>query len=278
MTHYIDSWNRKLAEASAAHKKGQTVWYRRDDYFDAEFAEEVPKWHVFADRFEVADRKGTYTWKALCGYKHSFNEILLALPRLRLTGPPRGAERCTRCDTKRKKLLGQKAMRAIEAAIPHLVTTKVGTMSDQPVFHGTPDDWWENAERISTSEAAERDLGSWYISKYKTAGGPTAYRIAQPSRVPNLAARRKIEEGYHANTESEAVRCLIRVTEAIPEWMTATYVLAEKPDGGAEKFPWVRKKNGRWTLIADGSVTLTDRTMAELNPKPATFTVAEDLI
>jgi hypothetical protein len=147
-------------------------------------------------------------------------------------------------------------------------------MSATPAFTGTPDDWWENAERISHAEAEERNLGDWYIVKMNTAGQTKPnYRLSTPSKPPNMDKRSKPR---YNNGESDRVRCLIRGSEPMPAWMTSPFVMAERPDGGAERVPWVRKNSGRWQLLQDGRVNINDHAMAELNPKPAF--IAEDLI
>ena len=45
--------------------------------------------------------------------------------------------------------------------------------NDDLIYIGTPDDWWEQAEEISTAEAQERTLGDWYITVIRTAGDPS---------------------------------------------------------------------------------------------------------
>lgn len=149
-------------------------------------------------------------------------------------------------------------------------------MSEQPVFTGTPDDWWEAAERITVSEADERNLGDWYIVRIVTRRsggeeGTVRYNVSTPSKPPKPNGKR-----WNWNNESAGVRCLIRGRVAVPEWMTAELVLADDPEFEGVRQAWVRKKSGRWTLLQDNRVAINDHTMSTRNPKPAAVT--EDLI
>ena len=144
-------------------------------------------------------------------------------------------------------------------------------MTETPIFIGTPDDWWEQAEEITTAEARNRTLGCWYITLVRTAGDTKpGYRLSTPSKPANQDQLRKDLEKGHAGADPR-VRCLLRSTEPMPEWMRSTFVTAEIPNSGAERFPWVRKKSGRWHCLTDGRLTVNDHTMAELNPTPARF-------
>lgn len=138
-----------------------------------------------------------------------------------------------------------------------------------PVFVGNPDDWWEQAERIMISEANNRSLGAWYITRQRTAGQTKpSYRLMTPSKPPNMDQLLK-EMGPH-NRESETVRCLMRMELEMPPWMTAHLVIADTEVGGIkQRLPWVRKNSGRWQSVFDGRLNINDHSMAELNPAPA---------
>lgn len=140
------------------------------------------------------------------------------------------------------------------------------------IFVGTPDDWWEQAERIQISEANNRSLGAWYITKQRTAGATKPfYRLMTPSKPPNMDQLLK-EQGPH-NRESETVRCLMRLEMEMPAWMSASLVIADtKTEGYVQRLPWIRKNNGRWHSLFDGRLTINDHSMAELNPTPAAIT------
>jgi hypothetical protein len=53
--------------------------------------------------------------------------------------------------------------------------------------------------------------------------------------------------------------------------MTSEFVLADLDEGSGDRGPWRRLNNGRWQRITDGRISVNNRTMRELNPKPATF-------
>lgn len=272
MTQYLDTWNRKLRNASSAHQAGRTVWFRRDSYTDTEFTEIVPKWHVFKDRTQRPESpEGTYTWKALCGYSYYFQEYLLRTPNLRIGNSPKKAEQCISCSNR----LHKKEAEAGLLAAQH-VTTKVEAMSEQPVFTGTPDDWWEQAEEIMESEAANRTLGSWYITQIRTAGNTRpGYRLSTPSKPANTDNLIKAR-GPH-DSVSLRVRRLITGEADTPSWVTSLMVVADTVVGDeTQRLPWIRKNNGRWQSLYDGRININDHAMAELNPNSATIT--EDLI
>lgn len=142
---------------------------------------------------------------------------------------------------------------------------------DQPVFQGTPEDWWEAAEEITESHAAERTFGDWYITRiHNSAGATPAFRIATPSRPPNEARRFSLANNG-LDLIASNVRRLIRTETPVAAWMTSEFVLADLDEGSGDRGPWRRMNNGRWQRITDGRITVNDRTMRELNPKPATF-------
>lgn len=142
--------------------------------------------------------------------------------------------------------------------------------STQPLFRGTPDDWWEQAAPIMESEAANRNLGDWYIIQVRTAGNTKpGYRVSTPSKPYNSDQLLKAM-GPHDKV-SDRVRLLIRTKAPIPPWMTSEFVLADLEAGSTRRGPWRRKNNGRWQQINDARISVNDHTMSELNPKPATF-------
>jgi len=142
-----------------------------------------------------------------------------------------------------------------------------------PVFRGTPDEWWEAAEEITQSHAAERDFGDWYITKVRnSAGAAPAFRLATPTKPPNEIRRANLAAMYPVDPISDTVRRLIRVETPVAAWMASEYVLADLEEGCAERAPWRRLNSGRWQRITDGRVSINDHTMRELNPVPATFT------
>lgn len=137
----------------------------------------------------------------------------------------------------------------------------------EPVFRGTPEDWWEAAEEITVSHALERNFGDWYITKIMSAAGVTpAFRIATPSKPPTRHFNRT-----DGNEISLTIRRLIRTETPLAAWMTSEYVLADLEEGSTDRGPWRRLNSGRWQRITDGRISVNDHTMRELNPKPATF-------
>jgi hypothetical protein len=142
--------------------------------------------------------------------------------------------------------------------------------STQPVFLGTPDDWWEQATPIMESEAANRNLGDWYIAQVRTAGDTKpGYRVSTPSKPFNSDQLLKAM-GPHDKV-SDRVRLLIRMETRIPEWMTSEFVLADMKEGSTDRAPWRRNNNGKWQRLKAGMISVNDHTMSNLNPKPATF-------
>ena len=145
--------------------------------------------------------------------------------------------------------------------------------ADMPVFRGTPDEWWETAEEITQSHAAERDFGDWYITKVRnSAGAAPAFRLATPIKPPNEVRRASLAAMYPVDPISDTVRRLIRVQTPVAAWVTSEFVLADVENGNTDRVPWRRLSNGRWQRIADARIQINDHSMRELNPVPATFT------
>lgn len=153
------------------------------------------------------------------------------------------------------------------------MTIEATEASIMPIFLGTPDDWWEQATPIMESEAANRNLGDWYITQVRTAGDTKpGYRVSTPSKPFNTD---KLLKAMHSHDKVSArVRLLIRTQTPIPEWMSSEFVLADLEVGSADRGPWRRLNSGRWQRITDGRISVNDHTMRDLNPKPATFSCA----
>lgn len=140
-----------------------------------------------------------------------------------------------------------------------------------PIFTGTPDQWWEQAEPITEAEAAERVLGTWYILAETRAGEHTgSYRISLPTLASNLPRKDALERRIHldgANPDdiSPNVRALIRVSIERPDWMEADLVIADAELGSSERVPW-RQKNAKWMQVFNPTKSAGERRMAELNP------------
>lgn len=102
----IESWNKRLAKARELHKEKKHIWWSRKG-FHGDYAGIQPKWHLFADRVKAEEnsffphRDYEFTWKARCGYEHTFYEGLLEdFPRLNLSKkPPKIEAQCKRCRT-----------------------------------------------------------------------------------------------------------------------------------------------------------------------------------
>lgn len=92
-------WNERLAKAREFWQQGKLVWYRREQFYLAEHRHREPKWHVFEDRKEREDQKGTYIWRAKCGYEKGFAELYLdEYPRLNLSKKaPKLDDQCKYC-------------------------------------------------------------------------------------------------------------------------------------------------------------------------------------
>jgi hypothetical protein len=95
----IAAWNKKLEKASKLREENAIIWWRRHYFSKPEFRNQIPKWHIFADRKQDEETKYEYTWEAKCGYSYKFSEgLLLQFPQLNLSkkAPPK-AERCMKC-------------------------------------------------------------------------------------------------------------------------------------------------------------------------------------
>lgn len=158
--------------------------------------------------------------------------------------------------------------------VPPPVEIKRAPTSDVPTFKGSPVDWFDNAERITNREANDKQMGVWYIRKVKNAGGTAAgntYNISTPTYQKPPTPQR-----WDDDYESEWVRVLYRTKTQGPAWSSAKFLFAEVPGGGAEKELWIRNKNGRWRMVEDGRVTVSDASMQELNPTIANIVEKTD--
>lgn len=143
---------------------------------------------------------------------------------------------------------------------------------EEPVFRGTPEDWWDAAEEIPESHAEEQNLGDWYIRWIRGSAGTTpAFRVATPSRPPNMTRRHALATAERGDPVSEQVRRLIKSRAPVPAWMKSEFVLADIAEGNSSRGPWHRKNNGMWKLVTDSRISVNDHTMSKLHPKAATF-------
>jgi hypothetical protein len=144
-------------------------------------------------------------------------------------------------------------------------------------FTGTPDEWWEQAEPVTEAEAAEREYGSWYIVAEMRGGTATdTYRISRTTKGSNEqrknALRLAIARGdVRAEDTSKRVRALIRVHVEPPAWLESDLVMADREPGSSKRTPYRRNTSGRWTQVFGGK-TLSEQSMQELNPAPASIT------
>lgn len=98
----VDPWNKKLAVIREKRKANEPIWFQRPPFHDPKFKGIDPKWHLVTNRERDGEEGFTYTWTALCGYRHKFWELLSDVPRLKLgKTPPKKAERCTKCEGKK---------------------------------------------------------------------------------------------------------------------------------------------------------------------------------
>lgn len=143
----------------------------------------------------------------------------------------------------------------------------------QPFF-GTPDQWWEQAEPITEEEAAERHLGTWYIVAEMRDGAFTgAYRIARPTIASNRTRKEALERRFFPQPPrlddiAQNVRALIRVPVERSAWMDADLVIANVAVDSTERVPW-RRKGDRWVEVFNGSRSVSEQGMQQLNPTPA---------
>lgn len=151
----------------------------------------------------------------------------------------------------------------------------------EPVFHGTPDQWWEQAEPITEEEAAERMLGTWYIVAETRSGDQTgSYHVGLPTHASNIPRRdalaRRVAAGdVRLHDIAPHVRALVRSSIERPEWLDADLVIADAAVGSADRVPW-RRKNARWLQVFDATRTASERTMVQLNPTLATISELND--
>lgn len=140
-----------------------------------------------------------------------------------------------------------------------------------PVFRGTPDDWWDNAEVITVAEANNRIVGDWYIAQVRTAGNTKpGYRVSTPSQAYNSD---QLLKAIRANLGmSDRVRRLIHYETPLEAWINCDFVMADLTVDRPERGPWRRQNNGRWQRLTGPMLSINDHNMRELNPVPATFT------
>jgi hypothetical protein len=142
------------------------------------------------------------------------------------------------------------------------------TDTNEPVIAGTPDQWWERAEQITEAEAADRDLGSWYIGRENS-----GYRISTSTVSANESRkgvlRTYVDQGsLSADAISPKVRKLIRVDVEPPEWLHAPLLIADLEVGADQRVAWRRTKH-RWQLLTDPRIAVNELTMTQLNPRIA---------
>lgn len=148
---------------------------------------------------------------------------------------------------------------------------------EQHTFTGTPDQWWDQAEPITEEEAADRHLGTWYILAESRDGVPTdSYRISRPTQASNearkAALRRRIDFGSRRPEDTaKNLRALVRVHVEQPAWIVADLVIANASSDDGTRVPWRRARSGRWTQVF-GGITISEQTLRELNPVPASIT------
>ena len=161
-------------------------------------------------------------------------------------------------------------------------------MSKKIVLEGTPNEWWEKAEKLTVAETISRQLGCWYISRKSQSETTNSFHIMTPTLAAvetgkkSLARERKkfnalSERGEDFkervqdpdNTMSENVRMFIRQELDKPEWAEDNLLLADLPDAEEEgrRELWRRASNGWWTLVMDARVRVTNERLAYLNPK-----------
>lgn len=159
-------------------------------------------------------------------------------------------------------------------------------MPKKIVLKGTPNEWWEKAEKLTVAETISRQLGCWYISRKSQSETTNSFHIMTPTLAAvetgkkSLAReRKKFREqdryGFAVpvedpdNTMSENVRMFIRQELEKPEWAEDNLLLADLPDAEEEgrRELWRRASNGWWTLVMDARVRVTNERLAYLNPK-----------
>lgn len=154
------------------------------------------------------------------------------------------------------------------------------TTPAQPVFVGTPHDWWEAATPITQKEAAERVLGDWYIAVDSRASSGESYRVTVPTSGSNKP-RMEVLKRRIANKEltgeeiSTTVRRLIHTEEIPPLWAGAPLVIADDSLHNQQRVVWIKSRD-RWRQMADGRISANQKLMAQLNPVPAVITEQGD--
>lgn len=151
------------------------------------------------------------------------------------------------------------------------------SQTPQPAFFGTPEQWWEQAEPITEDEAANRHLGTWYISADTNRGEPTgSFRLAQPTLASNATRVDALNRRMYLNETTPDsiapnVRALLRVPVEREPWMDGDLVVADSAKGSTERVAWRRTKAGQWRQVFEANKSAGERAMAELNPVVATI-------
>lgn len=150
---------------------------------------------------------------------------------------------------------------------------------EEPTFRGTPDDWWRTATQITEAEAADRQLGGWYISADRRGlNQGKSFRITSPTHASNenrkAAMRRLLARGAVRESDmSPSVRRLIEARVETPAWLSADLVMADRDIESPERVLWRRISDaGRWQMVFDGRVMVVERTMLQLHPAIAQVT------
>lgn len=149
--------------------------------------------------------------------------------------------------------------------------------TNEQTLTGTPNDWWDQAERITEAEAAERVLGTWYITSETRPSGASSYRVSTPTLASNeprkAALRDAIAYGKKRESDMSAkVRVLMRVPIERPAWMDVDFLIADIEIGSTERSLWRKTNAGNWQLVLDGRVRVGEKTMLQLNPAIANIT------
>ena len=221
---------------------------------------------------------------------------------------PESSDKITALDESTLELVidGQTFHLSVTEIDPRQVTEKITPRT----ITGTPDDWFDAATVLNAQQAAEREVGSWYITRTQHNGyniaqatiSNNASRTAalrssieaeldktmrtqhsgdpdQPRRWPIEEAdalREKITEKLK-NQQAENVRRIIHVEHVLPDWMSADIITARASDdeGDLDRVMWQRRaSSGRWHPIAQGQTSITDEAMAQRDPR--TFSIVEN--
>lgn len=94
-----EAWNTKLTKLREMLDAGQAVWWSREPFHKEPYKDVDPKWHLFKGRAQKDPQQpGVYVWRAPCGYTWTAVELLLSIPRLKLSkGKPTRARQCAKC-------------------------------------------------------------------------------------------------------------------------------------------------------------------------------------